>query len=409
MMRRSKNRSVEAVEPRGLSGLARVDARTKNLIGRIQPGEIAVIDHRDIDRIAAESLVQRQVKAVVNASRSTTGRYPNLGPLLLCSAGIPVVDEVGPDVMTLPEGTRIEIVLPDQQSAEPFDGATVFKLESGRRTEIAHGHLLTLEETEHVLDIAKKQISTELERFAENTIGYIRDERDVLVEAARLPDVTTDFHGRHVLVVVRGYDYKEDLAALRAYIREEKPLLVGVDGGADAIIDANLKPDLIIGDMDSVTTEALLSGAELVVHAYPGGIAPGLERIEALGLKNVVFEATGTSEDIAMLLAYERGAELIVAVGTHANLVEFLDKGRKGMASTFLVRLRVGPILVDAKGMSRLYRGRVRTRDLLFLVAAAVVTIAIVIGFSPIMRTELHAIWIQVREWWFTIRESVFH
>lgn len=408
-MRRSgkpKNRAVETVESRGLAGLARVDARTKNLVTRILPGEIAVIDHRDIDRIAAESLVQRRVKAVVNASRSSTGRYPNLGPLLLCSAGIPVVDEVGPDVMALPEGTRIEIDLAD---GDATDGARVFKLGSDGRTEIGRGHVLTLEETEHALDIAKKQISTELERFAENTIGYIRDERDVLVEAARLPEVATDFHGRHVLVVVRGYDYKEDLGALRAYIREEKPLLVGVDGGADALIDANLKPDLIIGDMDSVTTEALLSGAELVVHAYPGGIAPGLERIEALGLKSVVFEATGTSEDIAMLLAHERGAELIVAVGTHANLVEFLDKGRKGMASTFLVRLRVGPILVDAKGMSRLYRGRVRTRDLLFLVAAAVVTIAIVIGFSPIMRAEVHAIWIQIREWWFSIRESLFH
>lgn len=397
-MRRSRKGAVETVEPRGVAGLARVDARTKNLVTRIQPGEIAVIDHRDIDRIAAESLVQRQVKAVVNAARSTTGRYPNLGPLLLCSAGIPVLDEVGPSVMALPEGTRIEV-----------DGDTVFKLDGNGRTEIARGHILTLEETEHLLDIAKKQISNELERFAENTIGYIRDERDVLVEAARLPEVRTDFHGRHVLVVVRGYDYKEDLNALRAYIREEKPLLVGVDGGADALIDANLKPDLIIGDMDSVTTEALLSGAEIVVHAYPGGVAPGLERIEALGLKSVVFEATGTSEDIAMLLAHERGAELIVAVGTHANLVEFLDKGRKGMASTFLVRLRVGPILVDAKGMSRLYRGRVRTRDLLLLVAVALVTIAIVIGFSPIMRAELHAIWIQIREWWFSIRESLFH
>ncbi|MDQ3878964.1 MAG: putative cytokinetic ring protein SteA [Actinomycetota bacterium] len=398
MIRRSKTRSVETIELRGVAGLARVDARTKNLITRIQPGEIAVIDHRDIDRIAAESLVQRQVKAVVNASRSTTGRYPNLGPLLLCSAGIPIVDDVGPDIMSLPEGTRVEV-----------DGATVYRLDAAGRSEIARGHVLTLEEAEHLLDITKKQISTELERFAENTIGYLRDERDVLLEAARLPEVTTDFHGRHVLVVVRGYDYKEDLGALRAYIREEKPLLVGVDGGADALIDANLKPDLIIGDMDSVTTEALLSGAELVVHAYPGGLAPGLERIEALGLKSVVFEATGTSEDIAMLLAYEHGAELIVAVGTHANLVEFLDKGRKGMASTFLVRLRVGPILVDAKGMSRLYRGRVRTRDLLLLVAAAAVAIGIVIAFSPIMRAELHAIWLQIREWWFSVRESIFH
>src|ERR671917_492233 len=105
---------------------------------------------------------------------------------------------------------------------------------------------------------------------------------------------------------------------------------------------------------------------------------PCSKRVEALDLPNVVFEATGTSEDIAMLLAHERGAELIVAVGTHANLIEFLDKGRKGMASTFLTRLRVGNILVDAKGVSRLYRGRIRRSDLLMFIAAALVAMALV-------------------------------
>ncbi len=309
-------------------GKARVDSRTKDLLVRLQPGEIAVIDHADIDRVAAEGLVQKQAGAVINAARSSTGRYPNLGPLLLCSAGVHVVDEAGPEVMKIAEGTRLVV---DEDRILRSDGA-----------EVARGKVLTLEDVEKTIDLAKQSISTELERFAENTIGYIKDERDVLLEAAHLPDVRTDFHGRHVLVVVRGYDYKEDLAALGAYIREVHPLLIGVDGGADALLDFGLKPDMIIGDMDSVTTESLLAGAELVVHAYEGGVAPGLERLEALGLPAVLYEATGTSEDIAMLLAYERGAELIVAVGTHSNLIEFLDKGRKGMASTFLVRLRVG-------------------------------------------------------------------
>ncbi|MDQ4065800.1 MAG: putative cytokinetic ring protein SteA, partial [Actinomycetota bacterium] len=254
----------------------------------------------------------------------------------------------------------------------------------------------------------KQSIAREIERFAENTIGYVRDERDVLIEAARLPDVKTDFHGRHVLVVVRGYDYKEDLAALRSYIREVKPLFVAVDGGADALIDAGVKPDLIIGDMDSVTTEALLSGAELVVHAYPGGDAPGLERVQALGVPAQVFEAPGTSEDIAMLLAYERGAELIVAVGTHSNLVEFMDKGRKGMASTFLTRLRVGPILVDAKGVSRIYRGRVRRGDLLMLVGAALMAMLVVIALSDVMRLQLEVWWVRFEEFWFDLTNSLF-
>ncbi len=383
--------------PGAVAGTARVDPRTKNLVARIQPGEIAVIDHEDLDRMAAEGLVQRQVAAVVNAARSSTGRYPNLGPLLLCSAGILLIDDAGQQVMAVSEGARMII-----------DEGRVFAQNGGRATEIARGHVLKLEEVEKALDKAKHSITEELERFAENTIGYIKDERDVLLEAARLPDVATDFHGRHVLVVVRGYDYKEDLGALASYVREVKPLLIAVDGGADALLDFGFKPDMIIGDMDSVTTEALLSGAELVVHAYAGGTAPGLERLEALGLQAVTFEATGTSEDIAMLLAFDKGAELIVAVGTHANMIEFMDKGRKGMASTFLTRLRVGPILVDAKGVSRLYRGRVRRGDLLMLVGAAVFAMVIVIALSDVMRLQLDLWWQDLKQLWFDLRRAIF-
>lgn len=374
-----------------------MDRRTKNLIARIEPGEIAIIDHKDLDRIAAEGLVQRKVKAVINATHSSSGLYPNLGPLLVCSAGIPLIDAAGPKVMEIPDGAHLRI-----------DGDRIYQISGDGQVEIAHGHLLSLEDAEANLDEAKKTITAELERFAENTINYIREERDVLLDATRLPEVRTDFHGRQVLVVVRGYGYKEDLHALGPYIRELRPLLIGVDGGADAIIDAGLKPDLIIGDMDSVTTEALVSGAELVVHAYAGGHAPGIERIEALGLDSVLFEATGTSEDIALLLAFEGGAELIVAVGTHANLVEFLDKGRKGMASTFLVRLRVGPILVDAKGVSRLYRTRVRRKDLVMLVGAALLAMAIVISLSEPLRVELQLVWTQMKTTWFSFQESLF-
>jgi uncharacterized membrane-anchored protein len=380
-----------------VAGAARVGRKTKHLMARVSPGEIAVIDHEDLDRVSAEGLVQRRVGAVVNASRSSTGRYPNLGPLLLCSAGIPVVDDAGPTVMEVAEGTRLVV-----------DGDRVLRDTPAGPVEVASGKRLHLAEVERTLDGAKQSIADVIETFAENTISYIKDERDVLLEAARLPEVKTDFHGRHVLVVVRGYDYKEDLVALRSYIREMDPLLVGVDGGADALLDNGLRPDMIIGDMDSVTTEALMTGAELVVHAYAGGKAPGLDRLEALGLESIVFEATGTSEDIAMLLAYEHGAELIVAVGTHANLIEFLDKGRKGMASTFLVRLRVGPILVDAKGVSRLYRGRVRRGDLALLVGAAVVTMAIVVSLSEPARLELELIWAQLGNVWFSIRQALF-
>ena len=398
MVKRLRRGSAPGDLPKGaIRGRARVDKRTKDLTKRLQPGDIAVIDHEDIDRIAAEGLVQKQVRAVVNASRSSTGRYPNLGPLLLCSAGLHVIDEAGSDVMKIAEGSKVVV-----------EGDRIYRQNGEGLVEIGRGKLLTLQEAEKTLDRAKQSISTELERFAENTIGYIKDERDVLLEAARLPEVATDFHGRHVLIVVRGYDYKDDLAALTAYIREVRPLLIGVDGGADALMDVGLKPDMIIGDMDSVTTETLLAGAELVVHAYSGGHAPGLERLEALGLPAITFEASGTSEDIAMLLAFERGAELIVAVGTHANLIEFLDKGRKGMASTFLVRLRVGPILVDAKGVSRLYRGRIRRSDLLLFVMAALLTMAIVISVTPSVRLDLEIYWQQFRDFLFNIRQAIF-
>ena len=392
---RRKRQAVEV--PGAIVGVARVDYRTKNLSARLSPGEIAIIDHEDMDRISAEGLIQHRVAAVVNASASITGRYPNLGPLLLCSAKIPVIDKAGEEVMSVIEGSDVMV-----------DGDRLYRVDGDDHVEIARGTRLTLEAVEHALDEAKEGISLELERFAQNTIEYITDERDVLLEATRLPEVATDFHGRHVLIVVRGYDYKDDLRALRSYIREVKPLLIGVDGGADALIDVGLKPHMIIGDMDSVTTESLTCGAELVVHAYAGGHAPGFERLDALGLPCVVFEATGTSEDIAMLLSYERGAELIVAVGTHANLIEFRDKGRRGMASTFLTRLRVGPILVDAKGLSRLYHGRVRRRDLVALVGSAFLAMLIVILLSDIFRAQLVLLWAQFTIAWDSVKEAVF-
>jgi uncharacterized membrane-anchored protein len=398
LIKRLRRRAESAPAADGIIvGTARVDRRTKNLVPRLQPSEIAVIDHADIDRVSAEALIQRRVLAIVNAGRSSTGRYPNLGPLLLCSAGVHVVDDAGPGVMSITEGARVAI-----------DHGHVFTVTGGERHEVAQGNVLDLEAAEKALDAAKQGIALEIERFAENTITYIKDERDVILEATRLPDITTDFHGRHVLIVVRGYDYKEDLTTLRAYIREIRPVLIGVDGGADALLDAGLRPDVIIGDMDSVTTEALQTAAELIVHAYPGGEAPGLRRVEALGLPCVVFDATGTSEDIAMLLAHERGAELIVAVGTHANLIEFLDKGRKGMASTFLTRLRVGPILVDAKGVSRLYRSNVRRSDLALLFGAAFLALAIAVWLSEPLRAYLHLMWIEVKELWFVVKQTLF-
>src|SRR3954469_9268124 len=360
-----------SAEPVTVEGPVRVDRRTKNLVNRTWPGEIAVIDHEDIDRIAAEQLIGRKVAAVVNASASISGRYPTEGPLLLAAAGIPIIDNVGSEVMqTLRDGTVVRLEGHEVWAADQLVGK---------------GMRQSLESVELDYEAAKRRLGDELGRFAVNTLEYLREEHHLVLDSLAVPELRTRFTGRQVLIVVRGHDYKADLAALRPYVKEMRPVLVGVDGGADALLEYDLKPDIIIGDFDSVSNEALRSGAELVVHAFRDGEAPGAERLQELALSYTTFEAPGTSEDIAMLLADEMGAELIVAVGTHVSMVEFLEKGRAGMASTFLVRLKLQHLLVDARGVSRLYQSRVRKRDLVFLLLAVMLcVIAMVIVSAPL-------------------------
>lgn len=349
-------------------GPARVDHRTKALTKRLREGDVAVIDHVDLDRVSAEALVACKPVAVLNAAASTSGRYPNLGPVILVEAGIPLVDALGPEVMTIKDGATITI----------SDGVVTVG-----GTTVAEGIRQNAETVEADQALAREGLSDQLEAFAGNTMDYLRKERDLLLDGVGVPKVDTVIDGRHVLIVVRGYHYKEDLAMLRPYIRENKPIIIGVDGGADAVIEAGLKPDLIVGDMDSVSDKALTSGAEIVVHAYRDGRAPGQARVERLGAPHVVFPATGTSEDVAMLLADDAGAELVVAVGTHVTLVEFLDKGRSGMASTFLTRLRLGSKLVDAKGVSRLYRPTISNLQLVLLILAGLAALFVALAVTP--------------------------
>ena len=379
-----------------VKGTVRLDKRTKNLAKRLRPGDIALIDHEDIDSTAAQMLVKARTAAVINASKSCSGRYPNLGPRLLLEAGIPIVDNAGDDLFKgLREGEQIEIV----------DGDIRRNGQS-----LVQGEVLTLERAEKLREEARENLGNELEHFAENTLSYVTKEKSILLDQTSLPDVATPINGRHALVVVRGETYKEDLAIIRAYIRDVKPVLIGVDGGADALIEMGLKPDIIIGDMDSVSDSALRCGAELVVHAYTDGKAPGMARMEELGLQASVCAVPGTSEDLALLLAYEKGAELIVAVGTHSHLIDFLDKGRRGMSSTFLVRLKVGNRLVDAKGVSKLYRATPTGKHFVLLTIAAIVVILTVIVLSPALRDRIQTmmddlrsqfwhLWVRLRMW----------
>ncbi|ADU51269.1 Thiamin pyrophosphokinase catalytic domain-containing protein [Thermaerobacter marianensis DSM 12885] len=366
-----------------VTGTARVDRRTKRLVRRLRPGDIAVVAHRDMDEVAARSLVDAGVRAVLNAEETLSGRYPAAGAACLLEAGIPVVDGLGDELLD-----RVR----DGDPLRVEDG-TIW---SGDRL-VARGTPLTRQRVEDRLAQARANLDLELARFLENTLEWARRERDLILGRWELPPLRTRLQGRPVLLVARGPAYRDDLAAIRPYIEEVRPVLVGIDGGADALLAEGYRPDLIIGDMDSVSDRALRCGAELVVHAYPDGRAPGEERLRALGLPAACFAAPGTSEDAAMLLAYQAGADLLVAVGTHTNLVDFLDKGRAGMASTLLVRLKVGTHLVDAKGVSRLYRSRVTGRHLLHLVVAALVPVAAAVAVSPWLRTWLELVWLRVR------------
>lgn len=362
---------------------ARIDEKTKRLVKRLRPGEIAIIDHPNLDEIAARSLLDARVKAVVNASPSLSDDYPNPGPAILVRAGVLLLDSAGERVMReIEEGQTVEIVENRIYVSGKF---------------VAAGQVLTLEQIEKKMAETRARMGIVLSKFVRNTLEYAGNEIGLITGEYRCPQLKTDLKGKHVLIVVRGHNYKEDLNAIKSYIKEVKPVLIGVDGGGDALLEAGFKPDIIVGDMDSISDRTLRCGAELVVHAYPDGRAPGLQRLKEMGLEGVIFAAPGTSEDIAMLLAYEHGAELIVAVGTHSNIMDFLEKGRKGMASTFLVRLKVGSVLVDAKGVSQLYRSPVRAVHLASLFLAALLPTMAIAFISPSTRELLRLLYIHLR------------
>jgi uncharacterized membrane-anchored protein len=380
LSRRNGAAPVEAIE-----GRVRLGRRTKHLVKKLVPGDVAVIDHVNIDRIAAEELIASGVGVVINASPSSNGRYPNAGPLLLAQAGVRLIDVEDADPFELlTDGSRVTV-----------SGGAV--LSGGG--ELLQGKVLGVEELEHQRAEQLERVDEALAEFAENTVAHVRQETDLLTGSVEFPPTRASFRDRHVLIVVRGDRHRRDLKALRAYIRDVRPLVVAVDGGADGVLEAGLKPDVILGDMDSAGDQALRCGAELIVHAYPDGRAPGRQRLLDLGLDHMLLPAAGTSEDVAMLMAYEKGATLIVSVGAHFNLIEFLDRKRGGMSSTFLTRLRIGERLVDAKGVSRLYRPSSALAPLAFFAVAFLVLLTILVITSPALNDVFELIWLKIRIW----------
>ncbi len=368
-----------------IHGTARLGRRTKHLVKRLRPGDIAVVDHLNIDRIAAEELISTGVSAVVNAAESSDGRYPNAGPLLLVRAGVVLIDVADEDPFELlDDGAELTI-----------SGGAI----GAGGHELLRGKVLGVAELESRLAEQRERVDEALAEFAENTVAHVRQETDLLTGAIEFPSTRTSFRDRQVLIVVRGERHRRDLKTLRAYIRDVRPLVVAVDGGADGCLEGGLKPDVILGDMDSAGDDALRCGAELIVHAYPDGRAPGRERLREMGLEHTLVPAAGTSEDVAMLMAYEKGADLIVSVGAHFNLIEFLDRKRGGMSSTFLTRLRIGEKLVDAKGVSRLYNPPSTFAPVALFLAAFAILLTIVVITSPALNDLVDLLWLKVKIW----------
>jgi len=346
----------------GVTGTARVDRDIDRLLRRIGPGDVVVIDALDLDRITADALVEAGVVAVVNASPSISGRYPNLGPEVLVNNHVTLIDETGPDVFKkIKDGTRVRL----------HNGGVY----AGDRR-IALGTERTDEEIHDLMHEAKSGLVAHLEAFAGNTIEFIRSESPLLIDGMGIPDIDVDVNRRHVVVVAEEPNAFEDLKSLKPFIKEYQPVLVGVGTGADILRRAGYRPQLIVGDPETMSVEVLRSGAQVVLPADADGHAKGLERIQDLGVGAMTFPAAGSAADLALLLCDHHGASLIVTVGHSASIEEFFDRSRQqSNPSTFLTRLKVGEKLVDAKAVATLYRSRVSGGAIALLVMAMLVAV----------------------------------
>jgi len=366
-----------------VKGRVKIDRKTKNLVKRLKPDDIPVILHEDIDEVAAYSLLEKKVKIIVNCAKSFTGRFPALGARILLSNGVIIIDDLGEDIFNqIKEGDLLEI----KEDKIYLNGRY-----------LCEAKYLKKDEFEYFYQKSFKEMENLLEDFIENTLEYAKREKGFILGQFEMPELKTKIAGRHVLVVTRGSSFKKDIKAIKNYISEVKPIVIAVDGAADALLQERIRPHIIIGDMDSVSEESLFMCDEIIVHSYPNGYAPGLKRIESLGLQAKVVACPGTSEDVALLLAYEKGAELIVSVGSHSSMLDFLEKGRKGMSSTFLVRLKIGSKLVDARGVSKLYTERVSLKYIGILILSALIPILAILMVTPPFQYFFYLIQLKLR------------
>lgn len=370
------------------------DRKTKQLCKRLGSEHIALIDHADVDEMAAGSLLDTGVQTVINLSPYMTGQYPAEGARRLLAAGVRLYEIPAnydnPSMIDQLNGCQASLTNSQLRFSTTQGVETIIPLQ-----------MVTTEHIQAKWTEANVTLDETLSLFIDNTLQYASREKDLFLKPLCQLDLRTRMENRHVVMVVRGKHYREDLQTLHAYIREYRPILIGVDGGADALIQAGYIPDLIVGDMDSISDKALMCGAEIVVHAFSDGRAPGRWRVSDLGLDYHLLPAPGTSEDVAMLLAYENNAELIVTIGTHTNMIDFLEKGRKGMASTLLVRTKIGTKLIDAKGVNQLYQPRWSWKLWGWCIAAMLTPITAALMINPVARHVAQMLWTQWRTWAF--------
>jgi uncharacterized membrane-anchored protein len=381
-MRMSALLSRNASRP-GVVGTARVDRDIDRLLRRVCPGDIVVLDVLDLDRITADALVDADIAGVVNASPSVSGRYPNLGPEVLVANGVTLIDETGPEVFKkVKDGAKVRL----------YNGGVY----SGDRR-LVRGTERTDDEIADLMREAKNGLVAHLEAFAGNAIEFIRSESPLLIDGIGIPDIDVDLRRRHVLVVGDEPSAADDLKNLKPFIKEYQPVLIGVGSGADVLRKAGYRPQLIVGDPEQIMTETLKCGAQVVLPADADGHAPGLERIQDLGVGAMTFPAAGSPMDLALLLADHHGAALLVTAGHTANIETFFDRTRQqSNPSTFLTRLRVGEKLVDAKAVATLYRNHVSGAAVALLVLTMLIAAAVVLYVSRTDAVVMH--W--VVEYW---------
>lgn len=365
-----------APEEPGLVGTARVDRRTRSLLSRLQPGDIAVLDHLDLDRATAQRLVDAQVSAVVNAAAFVSGRYPNRGPSVLLDAGVLLVDGLGPDSL---------VAVRDGRTVRVHDGSVYVGAD-----EIAAGRVLDQVRLSEELEAAGSGMSAQLERFLHESTEFVRHEQSLLLERRGVPSLNTATKDRPVAVVVPGPDHAAELRSVRGWLTQERPALVAVDGAADLLLQRKLRPDVVVLSSpdaaveDRVSAAALRAAKDVVLVVDRGAGKVPTDGLERLGVRPVRFETGATAEDAALLLAGLSEASLVVGIGVNTSLEDFLDRRRGGLSSTYLSRLAVGPKLVDAAAVPRLYSGRVRVWQLVCVLLAGLIAVAAAIAVTPV-------------------------